>query len=269
MSTNKKRALIIAIYGAIFLMIALSFYFVLKPEATCSDGKQNQNEKGVDCGGVCAPCEEKNGMELIVMEKTFVDGGNGTYDFIAKINNPNNRIGSPSFSYAVKLFDGSGTVISEKKGKTYILPAESRYVIELGLLPMNGATPSSATFEISNVEWKTLADISKPSLNIYNKNVQNDTTGSNVSAQALLRNESSYDLAKIKIIGILRDGGGNIIAVNSTDKETVRAGEERDFKFVWPYALKGEAQSFEADALTNLYDSQNFIKTKYEQQDYR
>src|SRR5688572_6503989 len=23
---------------------------------TCSDGVQNQNETGVDCGGVCAPC---------------------------------------------------------------------------------------------------------------------------------------------------------------------------------------------------------------------
>lgn len=269
MSTNKKRILIISIYSAIFLAIVLAIYFALRPNATCSDGKQNQNEKGIDCGGVCVPCEEKSGKDLVVVEKTFVDGGNGTYDFIVKVNNPNNKIGSPSFSYIVKLLDNSGTVVSEKKGKTYILPAESRYIAELGLTPTNGATPTSATFEVTNVEWKTLTGVSKPSLNIYNKNVQTESAGSNVSAQALLRNESSYDLAKIRIIGVLRDGSGNIIAVNSTEKETVRAGEERDFKFIWPYALKGEVQSFEADALADLYDGQNFLNTKYEQQDFR
>lgn len=31
---------------------------VIKPEKICFDGIKNQNEEGVDCGGVCKPCEE-------------------------------------------------------------------------------------------------------------------------------------------------------------------------------------------------------------------
>ena len=27
---------------------------------TCSDGIKNQNEEGIDCGGICKLCEEKN-----------------------------------------------------------------------------------------------------------------------------------------------------------------------------------------------------------------
>lgn len=267
MNRYKKRIMIIAIYVAILGFIGLLAYLVFAPDPSCFDGKLNQNEKEVDCGGVCTPCEEKSGKELEIIERAFINGGGGTYDVAVKIKNPNNRVGLPSFGYSFQLKDASGKILAERKGKSYIMPAETKYIVEMNV-PVTGL-PSEMSFQASDVQWKTLAKVSNPQLNIYSKNIDVKSNGSGVQAQALLRNESSYDFAKIKIAVVLRDDDGNIIGLGSNEKETVRSGEEREFKLFWPYALSGEVKNFEAEAVTNLYDDQNFLKTKYETQDFQ
>lgn len=268
-SRTKKRIMVIAVYLLIFGLIGLGIYLTIKPDPSCNDGKLNQNEKDIDCGGVCAPCEEKNGKDLIVLEKAMVDGGNGSYDAVVKINNPNNRVGSPELSYSFIVNDSSGQPVYKKTGKSYILPAETKYIVEMGIQLPQGANPSNFSVVFDSVTWKTLAEVSKPELNIYSKDVTVQQNGTGVTAQALLRNESSYDFAKIKIAAVLRNGSGSIIGINSTEKETVKAGEERDFKFIWPYSLGSDVASFDVEANTDLYDERNFLKSKYKPQEFQ
>jgi hypothetical protein len=268
-SRTKKRIVVIAIYLLIFAIIVLGIYLMIKPDPSCSDGKMNQNEKDTDCGGVCRPCEEKNGKDLVVLEKAVVDGGSGTYDVAVKVNNPNNRVGSPEFNYSFVVNDNSGQTVYKKTGKSYILPAETKYIVEMGIQLPQGVTSSNVSVIFEGVTWKTLAELSKPELNIYSKDVTVQQNGSGVVAQALLRNESSYDFAKIKIAAVLRNGSGSIIGINSTEKETVKAGEERDFKFVWPYSLGSDVASFDVEATTDLYDEKNFLKSKYKPQEFQ
>ncbi len=47
------------------------FYVVSQKPATCSDGIQNQNEEGADCGGVCSPCKNKI-IALLVKYKFYI-----------------------------------------------------------------------------------------------------------------------------------------------------------------------------------------------------
>ena len=61
MERNKKKQIVISlIYVTIFLVIVSWIYYIIRPVPNCFDGKQNQNEEGVDCAGVCAKkCEIK------------------------------------------------------------------------------------------------------------------------------------------------------------------------------------------------------------------
>ena len=92
-------------------------YLIAKPEETCFDGIQNQAEKGIDCGGPCSPCREVvETKDLKIEEIAIADGGNGTYDVIAKISNPNGSVGAKEFFYSFQLKSADGDILASKMG---------------------------------------------------------------------------------------------------------------------------------------------------------
>jgi len=60
----------------------------------------------------------------------------------------------------------------------------------------------------------------------------------------------------------LRDQGGKIIGINSTEKNTIRANEQQDFLLTWPYQLDGQVANIEMEAYSDMFDPQNFIKAQ-------
>jgi hypothetical protein len=256
---SSKRIVIIFVYAAIFFGIGFFIYWMARPVATCTDGIQNEGETGIDCGGPCKPCDETPQLSPIgVLETAFVPSGQGQYDVVAKIQNPNNGYGSSQFSYRFTLTDANGNVLVDKSGTDFILPADTKYIIETGLA--STATPQKVNFAISNTNWTKFTGYEKPQLNIYNKNytLLSDSTGFS-QVYGLLRNESSFDFNSIEVNIVLRDGSGNVVALNKTMMNTVNSGEERDFTLIWPTSFPGDVQNVEAEANANVFNSQNFI----------
>ena len=62
MSSRFLRRLIFGVfYLAVFGGLSYSIYLLgIRGGASCFDGRQNQSELGVDCGGSCVSCELKN-----------------------------------------------------------------------------------------------------------------------------------------------------------------------------------------------------------------
>lgn len=255
-----KRSIIIFAYVALFAAVVFGIYFLISPRATCSDNKKNQGEKAVDCGGPCSPCKTSIvGKDFVVTEKAFVSGGNNTYDAIVKISNPNDSVGASSFHYVFSLKDESGSVLSTKEGDDYILPADSKYIAQLGFeISSNNVTPSKIDFAVSDVKWEQLSAVEKPQLNVYDKKFGPDASGVGSRAEGLIRNESSNDFKKINVIVILRDEKGGVLGVNVTQEDNVRAKKEAGFVLTWPYAFPATVRSMEVDAQTNVFDVQNF-----------
>lgn len=260
MTRERKRMLIIVIYLAIFSLVGFLIYLAVKPAPTCYDGKKNQKEEKIDCGGPCKPCAKIiNAEPLQIMEQAFVYGGPGKYDVLAKITNPNNQFGSPKFSYEFILRDSSGQEIARKEGVGFILPAETKYVLETGLAAE--IIPNEMEVKITHSNWEEFFKYEKPRLNIYNKRYDLISGGTGYSeAYGLVRNESPFDFNFIKINVILKDSSEKIIALNSTNMYTVSAGEQRDFRLLWPTSFPGETQNVEMDAEADVFNSQNFIK---------
>jgi hypothetical protein len=255
-----KRLIIVIVYLIIFFAIGFTIYLLTKPKPTCFDGKQNQNEEKVDCGGPCNPCEEKPvTQDLQVKEKAFVYGGPGRYDIMARIYNPNNQYGSAEFSYKFILKDSSGNKLVEREGKSFILPAETKYVLGSNL--ETPGSPQVAEIELGETRWEEFAGFEEPQLNIYHKQY-NAVSSQPVFSEAtgLLRNESTFDFAAINISVVLRDASGAPVAFNSTAMNTVNAGEERDFRLIWPLAFPGEVRNVEMEAEADVFDSQNFLR---------
>jgi hypothetical protein len=246
--------------------MGLLLYLAFKPAPTCFDGKKNQGENGIDCGGPCQACQEIPQAEsLKILEKAFVIGtpGGEKYDLMAKIENPNSEYGSPKFHYQFTLKDSSGSVITQKEGDSFILPAETKYIIETNAETQSA--PASLEVKIADdISWDKFSGYNEheePQLNIYNKRYDLISSGAGFSeVYGLLHNESLFDFNVVSINIVLRDAASKPVALNRTEMRTVGSGEERDFRLLWPYSFPGDVQNIEMEAEANVFDSQNFIK---------
>lgn len=254
-----KRISISFLFVILFSLIGFFLYLILKPAATCSDGKKNQSEKEIDCGGPCTPCGNISKTEDIVIKKSaVVIGGNNTYDAVVKISNPNDSFGASSFKYVFNLKDSNGEIIASREGTSFILPADTKYIAELGFQVEGSAIPVSVEFLVSDEKWEKLNNVGKPQIGVYSKNFGKIPTGEGSSADGVIRNESGYDLGKISLVIVLFSDKGEIIGINKTEKNSVRTKEERDFRLTWPYQLPGLVQSMDVDTQSNVFDPQNF-----------
>lgn len=264
-NTQRKKYIIISVYAILFLLIIFSLYFMFKPKETCFDGKQNQNERGIDCGGVCQKeCNLIRAQELTIGKIGIVPSGiTGKYDFYAKISNPNAVFGNKNFTYEINLKDESGGIIATKKGSGFILPAEEKYIVENNI--ESPSVPFSEEFKILSSDWVKFEDYyEKPDIQIINKNYSEISGGTGfANAQGLLRNRSPFDFDSIKVQIILKDSDGNVLALNSTQMQTIKAGEDRDFKAFWPSSFPGTVSTMETQAEVNIFNSEAFLKRTY------
>lgn len=252
----KKRIIISSIFFVMLVALVVIVFYALSPAATCSDKKQNQAEKGIDCGGPCSPCKEVvQTKDIFVTETAISIGGNNTYDAVAKISNPNNQVGA-SFKYVFTLKNKDGAVLATREGTSFILPADSKYVAELNF--ESSDAPVLAELEISEPKWEKLGSVGKPQVGVYSKNFGKIPTGEGSSADGIIRNESGYDLNEIFLVVILRSENGGIVGINKTKKTNVRAKEERDFRLTWPYQLAAPVQNIEVDSQVNIFDPKAF-----------
>jgi len=258
-----KQIIIIAIYVTFFLLIVSAIFYALKPKPNCFDGKLNQDEEKVDCGGICARKCEVTPREVISVEKTgyVASGLVNKYDIYGEIYNPNAFMGSKEFSYEFKIKNSQGVVIGERKGINFILPGERKYIIESNV--ETNEVPVSVELVVSAVKWIEFSvdDYQKPELKVVNKVYSPITSGVGFSeVKGLIKNESQFDFATIKVYIIVRNKAREILALNSTQMNTVKAGENRDFRVYWPSRFPGEVEFFDVQTDVNVFDSESFVK---------
>src|SRR6185369_14438554 len=262
-SRTAKRAIIAAIFLSIVFLLFTGVYFAfIKSPESCFDAKKNQDEQGVDCGGVCTmACKEiVTGEDFQIKELSYVPGGNNQYDVLAKLYNPNDQAGASSFRYEFELKDDTGNVIVSRSGQSYILPQETKDIIELNL--ETPARPAVLSIQITNIEWEKLAGFrEKPSLNIYQKRYNQIVSGVGFGeAYGVVSNESPYDFRSLTVKVILRDAAGQLLALNTTEMRSVSSGEERDFRLIWPAPFEGIVEKVDMVVDADVYHSDNFMK---------
>jgi len=269
-SRSTKKIIIASVYLFIFAVIAASFYYAFKPEETCTDNKKNQDEEGVDCGGVCKKCEKIEALPLSVRKTGVLESGiSGKYDVYAEIENPNNLYGGKNFLYQLKIKNFSGGVLFEKTGAGFILPKETKFILENVIeLPEK---PAVVEFAIAKTDWVEFNEYyEKPVLKIVNKNYSQVSSGVGYAqASGVVKNDSPFDFEKIKVLVALRDEKGEIVAINSTEMRTVVSNQEREFKIPWPNRFPGDVRDMEAYAEINIFDSEAFIKKYFKSEKFQ
>lgn len=266
---NRKRIIIIFVYILIAAAVLALLYYWFVPRETCLDGIKNQDEEEVDCGGVCKQCEKITAKDLVVNKAGAVKNGiSGQLDLYAEVYNSNSVFGNKYFDYEFVFKNSSDTTVFSKKGNSFILPGETKYVVELNAF--SEAEFSTVEFRITNSQWVEFNEsYSRPELRITNKKYTESNTAEIFGeARGLLKNDSPYDFNSIGIKVILKDANGAILGLNSTEIRTVKTSEEREFVTLWPKKFSGTVMQVEVQPEVNIFDSDSFMKKYFKSQSF-
>lgn len=186
---------------------------------------------------------------------------NNDYDFIAKVTNSNPDYGSPDAEYEVTFYNAGGNQVSQKRGTFYILPGQTRYVLEA---PLKFQEPvSRADLTIKRVDWQQLDPISANGINLLPKNVsysQINQTGVFSKVGGSIQNDSDFDLGQVEVLGVLYDQSESIIAANRTNIQTFLAHTARGFETTWYESFVGQVNRVEVETHTNVFENSNFLR---------
>ncbi len=265
LSRTQKRLVIGGTYILLLvLIVGGNFYFKNRP--TCQDNIKNGKEEGVDCGTLaCGKACASPVQALMVQDAQLVKTPAGDYDLAFKAYNPNVSYGVVSATYNFVARNESLNLESKTISSTfYMLPGQTRFVVLTSIkgLPDN----SSAYVEIKNVVWEKVITPQDVSFVITREALTpelNQTT-----YQAVITNNTNFDLDTIDVDVVALDNSGTVIATNKTNFQTFLSKTDRSVKVVWPFVLPADTR-IQTEVNTNVFNNSNFLKRNGTQEKFQ
>ncbi len=235
----------------IILVIVFTVFFSLYYKApTCSDGKQNGREQGVDCGGSCVRLCQSAFLPARIGwgGGKFEKVADGLYNVASYIVNPNTNGAAINVPYKFSLFDNQGVLITERQG-TVMLPAHRNALAFEPTLDTGKRVPAKATFEfLAAPQWFKSHD-ALDSLAILDKKYNEYENGDDENTSSLevtLENKSLFPYKNIGVAVVLYDADANAIGFSRTRVDVVNPGGGREIApFTWPFARQDRVVSIE------------------------
>jgi hypothetical protein len=218
--------------GLVFLVI---LYPTLTKAPTCSDGKQNGGEAGVDCGGSCRRvCNSQASEPIILWSRAFNITGS-SYNLLAMVENQNKDAGIEQVSYEFKVYDTNNLLIGVRDGTTFI-PPNQQFAIFEPRFDAGKAQVKSVIFQFTSPfvwlkEAPTLQTMPIPVDHIAFSTTPTPT----LTAQ--INNETIYTLPAFDVIAILYDANHNAINVSKTYITGMQSNSTAPLLFTWPNTL--------------------------------
>ncbi len=215
------------------LYVVINSVFYNPP--SCFDGVQNQDERGIDCGGVCVQMCIGDTQDLIVVWSKMFPVGDNVYDLAAKINNPNDDASLEHFGYTFKVYDESGSVIHKKEGEDYAEAGELFIVFEPNVR-MGKKKPYRSEFEIHKpLEWIN-SDVKSIPIKTRKKELIHNVTNTRLNVS--LENTGIVDVfSDVDILTVISDIKRNPVGVSKTYVKLFTPGMKKNISFTWPVSL--------------------------------
>lgn len=234
MSRRSKQALIFTIFAFfLFGVIAFIYFVFIYSAPSCYDGKQNQDERGIDCEGVCGGfCYPTNARAPMVLGKIDVLPAGATgLTFLARVQNPNTDVAAESVSYEFVLTGEGGRVLQTARGTTYFYAGETKYIIAPRLAgSVDDVRESSLSF--SNPTWVSGATYTRPVVTI--RNHETVVLENSIETTGVVQNQDQLSSPRFSVLAIYFGRFGQIAGATQTQMENLGVGEARAFTLVHP-----------------------------------
>ncbi len=236
---GRRRILIASIVGAFLLSVFVSVLIAsIYKTPTCTDGIQNQDENGVDCGGVCPIlCTPLQRAPITLFVRPLMSTENRV-DIIASILNQNNFAASSNVPYKITLYDLNRRPLKSING-LLDLPAGGDkeggrvFVYIPDVFKSTPTAVASASLEIipESVTWVHAQPNTRNIPQVRNYVVTKELVAPRIDVT--FSNSSPKTLVDTKVIIIALDAEGNAIAASQTIIPTIPAFGDAPAIFTW------------------------------------
>lgn len=129
----KKRLIYLTIFFLIIVVIFFLIYLKIKKNLPqCLNNRQDINEEGIDCGGVCPPCELNYFKPFQIYPVKILVYSDKSFDILGIIENLNQNLGVEKLKYSFLIYDVNNNLRFQTPIKeTILLPLEKRYLTEI------------------------------------------------------------------------------------------------------------------------------------------
>jgi len=207
-------------------------YFNRAP--TCTDGRQNGTETGVDCGGSCKlACYAETAPISILWSRSF-QVVPGRYNAVAYLANHNPNKVVEKINYHFRFADENNVFIGKRDGSTFI-PASGKFAIFESAIDVGNSIPVYTSFEFTSVPVWTQVDpemVSQLNITVGDIVLEDEITSPHLSAT--IKNNSLFFIPEVSVVAILYDAMGNAISTSRTFLDSLGGQEAKELNFTWP-----------------------------------
>ncbi len=254
---GRRQGTYLGIFGIIVLVVLfILLYPLIVKEPTCSDGKRNGDETGIDCGGGCMMyCAKTVALPRVDYAAVF-PVEEDVYNVVVSLTSTVPRAAAREAKYKIYLYDESGKVIKEIPGSTFIPTASQFGVFEAGI--RTGARiPKRARFSWGDEEInfeKINVDLSKFPIDI--SSWKRETLLDSERLTVNLTNSALTAIPESDYIVVVYDENDEPIAASKT-RETLNPRSTTTLFFSWPYEFPKQPKRYELIKRINPF---NYVK---------
>lgn len=195
------------------------------------------------------------GVEMTEIKLLQPVAGKTTYDVMARIVNKDPDWGVSELSYTFIFKDRFDKVVAEKKRNSFILPNQSKYLIEVGA--ETARVTQKVELKIKMEKIQKLKKFSLPNIKVVDKSYQ--ITDQKGKVQGELLNDSPYDFNEVNVGIVLFDSAGEVIGLNFTNVNALTAGSKRSFVASWNEEISEKVAEVYVEPQIDIFNSGVFM----------
>lgn len=272
---QRKKMMYLSLLSLFILSIGVLIYFkYFNVEPTCFDRRKNGDERGVDCGGSCVLyCAYELSSPKILWTRTFLMSPTAAHS-VAMVEHNNITAVSNKIDYTFKFYNSENILIGERSGTSFLGPigrtaiAET-FITDKDLFQAEETEENPApkvtdivrtTFEIKEpIVWYRIdPSFTQIVINTERHYLENFSYSTSAQTQsrlsAILKNESKYNFKNIEAVAVLYDSSGNAITTSKLSIPELKALQQQNIVFTWPYPYQGQSVRSEIYVRTNIFD---------------
>jgi hypothetical protein len=238
---QRRQAMYIGTFLVIVLALVVPVILSALPKASCTDGRKNQGEHDIDCGGPCVTvCLSEVAPVANLWARPF-KVADGVYSAVSFVSNRNSNVLAHNVPYTIKLYDKKNILIAERHGVTDILPKSDFPIFEGGI--ETGKTEvGEVYFEFNSAPvWERVTK-EQPKLTVLTPTI---TLLPTPKVVVTIRNDSAQNLKETLVDVVLFDKEGNAVNASETVLPALKKNESSEVVFTWLSAFSGEVNRIE------------------------
>lgn len=243
--------------GVLLIFFLVLGFLVVSPYInkvpSCTDGIQNGNETGIDCGGLCSrACTFEVDKISVLWSRTF-EVIPGRYNAVAYLENHNKDKAVSKIRYKFRFADKDNIYIGKRDGQTFI-PASGKFAIFEAGIGVGNSVPVYTTFEFTETPvWNVISEDKIKQLKILVSNIKLEDQNTNPRLSAVIKNDSLFTVPEVSVVALLYDEKGNAVSASRTYLDVLEKEESLNINFTWPKPILEDIVAKELIPMYNVF----------------